>query len=75
MFFENLELGDFPVDVQDLTITLKTSRKSSELDFFQNTIHKIINYCVERRAPWSGGRPSDCGAGGPRFESRRFSFA
>ena len=37
IFFEKLELKDFPVDVQDLSITLKTSRKSSELDFFQNT--------------------------------------
>jgi len=36
-FLENLELYDFPVDVQDLSITLTTSRKNNELDFFQDT--------------------------------------
>ncbi len=43
-FLENLELYDFPVDVQDLTVTLTTSRVCSELAFFQdNEIPSSIN--------------------------------
>ena len=33
-FLENLELYDFPVDVQDLSITISTSRGQFELEFF-----------------------------------------
>ncbi len=35
-FLENLELYDFPVDVQDLSITISTSRNQFELEFFEN---------------------------------------
>ncbi len=35
-FLENLELYDFPVDVQDLTITISTSRAQFELEFFED---------------------------------------
>lgn len=36
-FLENLELYDFPVDVQDLSITLTTNRKCCELEFFEDS--------------------------------------
>jgi len=35
-FLENLELYDFPVDVQDLSITLTTARKCREVEFFSD---------------------------------------
>lgn len=36
VFLENLELYDFPVDVQDLSITLTTARKCREVEFFSD---------------------------------------
>ncbi|KAK2151359.1 hypothetical protein LSH36_366g04034 [Paralvinella palmiformis] len=32
VFMENLELNDFPLDVQDLTVTITTERPDSEID-------------------------------------------
>lgn len=37
VFLENLELNDFPVDVQDLTITVSTSRTVDEVLLIPDT--------------------------------------
>ncbi|CAF3389160.1 unnamed protein product [Rotaria sp. Silwood1] len=37
VFLENLELNDFPVDVQDLTITVSTTRTVNEVSFVADT--------------------------------------
>lgn len=36
VFYERLELYDFPMDTQELSITLTSKRKSSEIEFVEN---------------------------------------
>ncbi|XP_013387103.1 uncharacterized protein LOC106156405 isoform X2 [Lingula anatina] len=54
-FVENLELNDFPFDVQDLTVTVTSERPASELNLIEDRmeLHRVYKQSFIDEQEWS----------------------
>ncbi|CAH1788931.1 unnamed protein product [Owenia fusiformis] len=62
LFIENLELNDFPFDVQDLTITVASEKPLSEVELIEDTddVHRVHKQSFADEQEWMLYKHIEC---------------